>query len=61
VLSAVTTSPVVCFVKLSICYVAVCCLCVYVPDVLVCGRFGCEFTIVTETCRDCNDVFAKHF
>ena len=23
-------------------YVAVCCLCVCVPDVLVCGMFGCE-------------------
>ena len=37
-------------------YVAVCCLCVCVPDVLVCGMFDCEHsedgqTIVTETCK----------
>jgi len=66
VLSAVTTSLLVCVVKLFILYVAVCCLCVCVPDVLVCGMFGCELvnstkhdrrppedgqTIVTETCR----------
>jgi len=55
VLSAVTTSLLVCVVKLFIWYVAVCCLCVCVPDVLVCGMFGCEQpdgqTIVTETCR----------
>jgi len=42
VLSAVTTSLLVCVVKLFIWYMAVCCLCVYVPDVLVCGRLGCE-------------------
>jgi hypothetical protein len=55
VLSAVTTFPLVCFVKLFIWYVAVCWLCVCVLDVLVCGMFGCETdgqTIVTETCRD---------
>jgi len=34
VLSAVTISLLICFVKLFIWYVAVCCLCVYVPDVL---------------------------
>ena len=44
VLSAVTTSVLVCIVKLFIWYVAVCCLCVCVPDVLVCGMFGCETT-----------------
>ena len=41
-LSAVTTSLLVCVVKLCIWYVAVCCLCVCVPDILVCGMFGCE-------------------
>jgi len=35
-------SLLVCVVKLFIWYVAVCCLCVCVPDVLVCGMFGCE-------------------
>jgi len=25
-------------------YVTVCCLCVCVPDVLVCGMFGCELS-----------------
>ena len=35
--SAVTTSLLVCVVKLLIWYVAVCYLCVCVPDVLVCG------------------------
>jgi len=44
VLSAVTTSLLVCVVKLFIWYVAVCCLCACVPDVLVCGMFGCELT-----------------
>jgi hypothetical protein len=44
VLSVVTTSLLVCVVKLFIWYVAVCCLCVCVPDVLVCGMFGCDFT-----------------
>ena len=39
VLSAVTTSLLVCVVKLFIWYVAVCCLCVCVPDVLVCGMY----------------------
>ena len=39
-LNAVTTSLLVCVVKLFIWYVAVCCLCVCVPDVLVCGMFG---------------------
>ena len=43
-LSAVTTSLLVCVVKLFIWYVAVCCLCVCVPDALVCGMFGCETT-----------------
>jgi hypothetical protein len=43
VLSAVTTSLLVC-VMLFIWYVAVC-LCVRVPDVLVCGMFGCEFPV----------------
>ena len=41
-LSAVTTSLLVCVVNLFIWYVVVCCLCVCVPDVLVCGLFGCE-------------------
>jgi hypothetical protein len=47
VLSAVTTSLLVSVVKLFIRYVAVCCLCVCVcvPDVLVCGMFGCELTV----------------
>jgi hypothetical protein len=44
VLSASTTSPLVCFVQLLIRYVAVCCLCVCVcvcvPDVPVCGMSG---------------------
>jgi len=40
VLNAVTTSLLVCIIKLFIWYVAVCCLCVCVPDVLVCGMFG---------------------
>ena len=35
VLSAVTYSLLVCVVKLFIWYVAVCCLCVCVPDILV--------------------------
>jgi hypothetical protein len=39
VLSAVTTSLLVCVVKLFIWYVAVCCLRVCMPDVLVCGMF----------------------
>ena len=43
-LSAVTTSLLVCVVKLFIWYVAACCLGVCVPDVLVCGMFGCETT-----------------
>ena len=43
-LSAVTNSLLVCVVKLFIWYVAVCCLCVCVPDVLVCGMFGCELS-----------------
>ena len=41
-LSAVTTSLLVCVVKLFIWYVAVCCLCVCVPDVLVCGMYGSQ-------------------
>jgi len=41
-LGAVTTSLLVCIVKFFIWYVAVCCLCVCVPDVLVCGMCGCE-------------------
>jgi len=41
-LSAVTNSLLVCVVKLFIWYVAVCCLCVCMPDVLVCGMFGCK-------------------
>ena len=32
----------VCVVQLFIWYVAVCCLCVCVPDVHVCGMFACE-------------------
>jgi len=52
VLSAVTTSLLVCVAKLFILYVAVCCLCVCVPDVLVCGMFPEDGqTIVTVTCR----------
>jgi hypothetical protein len=47
VLSAVTTSLLVCVVKLFIWYVAVCCLCVCVPDVLVCLSV-CVFKIVHE-------------
>jgi hypothetical protein len=43
-LSAVTNSLLVCVVKLFIWYVAVCCLCVCVPDVLVCEVFGCGHT-----------------
>jgi hypothetical protein len=35
VLNAVTTSLFVCVVKLFIWYVALCCLCVCVPDILV--------------------------
>jgi hypothetical protein len=52
-LSAVTTSLLVCIVKLFIWHVAVRCLCVCMPDVLVCGMSGCEpqTNIVTETCR----------
>ena len=42
VLSAVTTSLLVCVVKLFIWYVALCCLGVCVPDVLVCGMFGSQ-------------------
>ena len=38
-LSAVTTSLLVCVVKLFIWYVSVCCVCVCVPDVLVCVMF----------------------
>jgi hypothetical protein len=44
VISAVTTSLFVCVLKLFIWYVAVYYLCVWMPDVLVCGRLGCEFT-----------------
>ena len=55
-LSAVTNSLFFCVGKLFIWYVALCCLCVCVPDVLVCGMFDCEHsedgqTIVTETCK----------
>ena len=42
VLSAVTTSLLVCVVKLFIWYVGVCCVCVCVSDVLVCGMVRCE-------------------
>ena len=45
-LSAVTNSLLICVVKLFIWYVAVCCLCVWLPDVLVCGMFGCEPLLV---------------
>ena len=45
-LSAVTTSLLFCVIKLFIWYVAVCCLCVCVPDVLVCGMFGCELSLI---------------
>jgi len=55
VLSAVTTSLVVCVVKLFIWYVTVCCLCVCVPDVLVCGMFGCELTTKHPT-----DKYIRH-
>ena len=41
-LSAVTTSLLVCVVKLYIWYVAVCCLCVRVPDVHQ-ARTSCIF------------------
>jgi hypothetical protein len=34
----ITTSPLVCFVQLLFRYVTVCCLCVCVPDIPVCGR-----------------------
>jgi hypothetical protein len=44
-LSAVTTTLLVCVVKLFIWYVTVCCQCVCVPDVLVCGMFGCELSL----------------
>jgi hypothetical protein len=55
-LSAVTTSLLVCVVKLFIWYVAVCCRCVCVPDVLVCGMFGCEqFTFKHPT-----DKYIRH-
>ena len=49
VLSAVTTSLLVCVVKLFIWYVAVCCLCVCVPDILVCGMFGCSQPNIPQT------------
>jgi hypothetical protein len=45
VLSAVTTSLLVCDFKLLIWYVAVCCLCVCVSEILVCGMFGGELSI----------------
>jgi hypothetical protein len=51
VLSAVITSLLVCFVKLFIWYAAVCCLCVCVPDIPVCGMFGCELTTKHPTDR----------
>ena len=38
--SAITTFSAC--LRLFIWYVAVCCLCVCVPDVPVCGMFGCE-------------------
>jgi len=44
-------SLLVCVVKLFIWYVAVCCLCVCVPDVLVCGMFGCELSLIA--CESC--------
>ena len=53
-LSAVTTSLLVCVVKLFIRYVAVCCLCVCVPDILVCGVFGCEPNIQNKQLDDAN-------
>ena len=49
VLSAVTTSLLVYVVKLFVWYVAVCCVCVCVPDVLVCGRFGCSQPNIPQT------------
>jgi len=61
-------SLLVCVVKLFIWYVAVCCLCVCVPDVLACGMFGFERrppedgqTIVTETCRVLMNCFTNIF
>jgi hypothetical protein len=56
VLSAVTTSVLVCVAKLFILYVAVCCLCVCVPDVLVCGMFGCELFTTKHPSRGSEDV-----
>jgi hypothetical protein len=49
VLSVVANSPLVCFVKLFIWYVAVCCLCVCVcvPVVPVCGLFYIPQTSTT--------------
>ena len=41
VLSVVTTSLLVCLIKLFIWYAVVCCLCVCVADEVVCGMFGC--------------------
>ena len=46
--SVAAISLLVCVVKLFIWYVAVCCLCVRVPDVLVCGMFGCELQFTTK-------------
>ena len=56
VLGAVTTSLLVCVVKLFIWYVAVYYLCLLVPDVLLYGRLGCElFTTKPPT-----DKYIRH-
>jgi hypothetical protein len=44
-----------CLPRQVIWYVAVCCLCVCLPDVLVCEMFGCELTTKHPT-----DKYIRH-
>jgi len=59
-----TTSLLVCVVKLFIWYVAVCCLCVCLPDVFVCGMFGCELfssqANIPQTCTSGTHTHRQH-
>jgi len=40
--------------------VAVCCLCVCVPDVLVCGMFGCEQPNIPQTSTSDTHTHRQH-
>jgi hypothetical protein len=60
VLSAVTTSLLVCVVRLFIWYVAVCCLCVCMPDLLVCGMFVCSQPNIPQTSTSGTHTHRQH-